>query len=458
MTAKAFAPSARAVSAPRLDVVAPLTARETFRGAAFLFAHIPLAFLMRTFTWVSTLHAVVALFVGLLVAASSRKLSNIAIAVGYISGAEVLWRMTKAGVFWEYGKYATCAVILVGLLRVRGLRNRGLALGYFVLLLPSALLTLILVDLDEARQQISFNLSGPLTVSLCAIFFSNIRLGQAELRRVFVATIAPILAIATLAYLSTVSFELIEFTNRSNAKTTAGFGPNQVAAMFGLGVLLAILLLFERKLSWRARGPLMVIAIVLSVQAALTFSRGGLLLAGAGVAVAMIYLMRERRTRITIIAISLVLLVVGKFVVEPRLEAFTGGALGQRFSNTATTGRDKFIVMDMKIFASHPLVGVGPGMADPIREQMGFFAISHTEFSRMPAEHGILGIGSLILLVVLAVRVIRDARDVRSRAFVAAMLTWVAIFMAIYAMRLAAPGFIFGIACAISNTSRSARK
>jgi O-antigen ligase len=434
-----------------------ITRVQLIRGAAFVAAHIPLAVMLRAAPWMSTLHAIATVLICLLIAASGR-IAYSAVAICYIAGAEVLWRMTKAGVFWEYGKYATCMVVLVGMLRIRGSRHRRLALGYLLLLLPSVALTFLKTDLDNARQQVSFNLSGPLTLALCAIFLSNIKLTQSDLRRAFVAALGPIMSIATISYVSTRSFDVIAFGNESNYRTTGGFGPNQVSAVLGLGVLFAILFLFERKLRMGVRILLILVAAGFGVLSALTFSRGGLLMTGFSIFLATLYLLRDRKTRVSVLVVGALLFAFGKFVAEPRLEAFTGGELSQRFSNTGSTGRDKFIAMDLKIFSDNVLIGVGPGMADPIREQMGFFAISHTEYSRLLAEHGLLGAGALVLLVLLGYRTIRDTRDVRARAFTVALIAWTAFFLGIYAMRLAAPCVVFGLASAISNSSLAGRR
>src|SRR4051812_7258243 len=104
--------------------------------AMFAVGHILLAVAMRAVPIIATFHAVVCLVAGLTIAARSR-IHHVAYAVAYIAGAEVLWRMTRAGVFWEYGKYAVVAVLAVAMVRQRPRRNATLALAYLGLMLPS---------------------------------------------------------------------------------------------------------------------------------------------------------------------------------------------------------------------------------------------------------------------------------------------------------------------------------
>jgi uncharacterized membrane protein YGL010W len=73
-------------------------------------------------------------------------------------------------------------------------------------------------------------------------------------------------------------------------------------------------------------------------------------------------------------------------------------------------------------------------------------ASSHTEFSRLLAEHGLFGLGALLLLALMTAQRFRQAQTPVSRAMVLSMMGWSLLFMAHSAMRLAAPAFLFGLA------------
>jgi len=265
--------------------------------------------------------------------------------------------------------------------------------------------------------------------------------------------IGPALSIATLVFVSTSAIENLEFGSNSSSATSGGFGPNQVSAVLGLGLLFAVLMLFDRKLSWRLRGVLLALSTVFAVQSALTFSRGGLGLAFAGVVAAMTYLVRNARTRVTLVVLAAVFFGVGNYIVVPQLEVFTKGKIVERYASIDSTGRTELAGMDLQIFQEHPVMGVGPGLASDLRKQLGHSGAAHTEFTRMLAEHGILGLLAALTLVILGFRTFLNARTLQARAFVVAMLLWVTLFLAINAMRLVAPAFLFGLACAISFSS-----
>lgn len=417
-------------------------------------AHIVLAQLMRPVPIFAAIHAIGTLLVGLVFAAR-RPMDQVAVVVGYVAMSEVFWRMTRTPVFWEFGKYTVCLILLVALVRMRPVRNRITILTYFALLLPSALLTIFAFDLDEARELISFNLSGPLSLTLCVLFFSNIRLDRDQVRRTFLALLGPALGIAAVAYFKISQLENIEFTANSNPVLSGGFGPNQVSAVLGLALLVCLLLLLERRQPLALRIALLVGAIVFAAQAALTFSRGGIVLAAVSIVIASLYLVRDGRTRATLLILSILLFTVAEVFIVPRLDEFTSGTLAQRYTDTDTTGRSKLAGYDLQIFQDNPWLGVGPGAASATRGELGHFGTAHTEYTRLLAEHGILGGVAIVFLMVLCLRTIRETRSVKSRAFVSALLAWAALFLAINAMRLVAPAFVVGLACSIAYTSQS---
>ncbi len=80
--------------------------------SGLLALHGCLGILFIWFPALSTLHALGVVAVGLLFVLVGRSYEGVFLASAYITGAEVLWRMSRARVFWEYGKYATVLVLL----------------------------------------------------------------------------------------------------------------------------------------------------------------------------------------------------------------------------------------------------------------------------------------------------------------------------------------------------------
>jgi O-antigen ligase len=431
-------------------------AMPAFHLIAFLAAHIVVGAAIRFVPQLSTLYSLAFVGFGVLVAATTKRPQQVAYLLAYLAGVEVLWRMSKAVVFYEIGKYAAALIIFVVLVRFRARTNKATAIAYFACLLPSALLTIFALSPDEARQQLSFNLSGPLALALCIVYFSNIRLSALDVRRLLVCLIAPIIAVSVFVYLSTAAVENLEFASSiSNVATSGGYGPNQVSAILGLGLLFAVLLLFERDLSWGIRLCLILIATVFAVQAALTFSRGGLFLALLSGFAAALYLVRNAKTRISLLLLGGLFFGMGKYIVVPRLEEFTSGKLSERYASIDPSGRGLLAGFDIAIFTEHPVLGVGPGVAPEMRRDLGHFGAAHTEYTRLLAEHGLLGIIAIILLLWIGWQTFSRARGLIPRAYVVSLLLWVSMFFAINAMRMLAPAVLFGLACALSQSSRA---
>ena len=416
----------------------------------FLVAHLPLALLMYGLPALATLHAIATLALGLWWAGTGRRPERVAYVGAYITGAEVIWRMAQAQLFWEFGKYATAAICVVTILRARKLKRPALPFLYFVLLLPSAVLPMANLDSATLQSYLSFNLSGPLALMLSAWFFSRLQLSTAHLRQLFLVLIGPVLGIASITLFATLTASAIDFGTASNLVTSGGFGPNQVSAILGLGVLLAFLCLLDDKISWGFRGLMLGSMIFFAVQSALTFSRGGLFNVAGSATLASLYLIREARSRVKLVLVTALLLMIVGFILLPRLDAFTGGALLTRFQDTRLTGRDRFVQVELHVWAENPIFGVGPGRATPYRAYS-----AHTEFSRLLAEHGVFGLSALILLLIIAAQSLRRARTNTGKALVVAMLGWSFLFMLSAAMRLVAPAFIFGLASATISQTES---
>jgi hypothetical protein len=425
----------------RLDVI---------RVSSLLVAHILLGLLLSSATALSNVHVVAVLLIGLWYALSTPRLERAAYVGAYITGSETLWRMTNAGVFWELGKYAIAVIFILALLRTGRLKGPIMPFLFLLLMLPSLVMPLANVEESELRRQISFNLSGPLALAVSAWFFSHIRLSGAELRRVFLALIYPVVSIATIAVYKIMTAEKLVFIDDSNPMTSGGFGPNQVSAMLGLGALMAFLLVLDRSVSRGLKLVCFPLSVFLIAQCALTFSRGGLYMACGGAILAVIFLIQDRRVRVQLFAVILVLFLMLNFLLLPRLDEFTGGALSKRFRDTGLTGRDNLAFADLQVFLENPMFGVGPGQTRYYRDRdFGYaYAAAHTEFSRLLSEHGVFGLIAIAVLLCMAVQHFRQSGTARGRAVAGSMTAWSLLFMIGAAMRLAAPSFVFGLAAA----------
>ncbi|HEY7784176.1 MAG TPA: O-antigen ligase family protein [Pyrinomonadaceae bacterium] len=412
----------------------------------FVAAHVPVALAMKQYPVISTLHAVIILIIGLRYALGGKGLLEVTYAAAYLTGSEVLWRMTGASVPWEYGKYAIGLIVILALMRRGHLRMPLLPTLYFVLLLPAIVPTVMeyFLTFDDVRQMVSANLSGPFALVACAWFFSYVKLNGRQLEAMFLAIIGPTVGIAVIALFSTVTAEHLRWGTQSNFVTSGGFGPNQVSGALGLGVLMALMLLLRSSRPLWFKGFIFATMAFLSIQSALTFSRGGLFGALGAAMIASFYLIRDRKTRGRLVPIAIII-VLTTILVLPFLDNFTSGKLSARFETIETTGRTEIAESDLRMWERNPFLGVGIGMS--MFRETGWKA-AHTEFTRLVAEHGVLGLFALLFLLFAGWRRLKTTPRTEDKAMIAGMLGWSMLFMADKAMRLAAPSFMCGLSFA----------
>jgi hypothetical protein len=283
---------------------------------------------------------------------------------------------------------------------------------------------------------------------VCVWFFSNLRVSAEQLHRLMIVLTGPVVGIASVTAFSTFSASALKFSDQSNKLTSGGFGPNQVSAILGLGVLLSIFILMDSRTGSALKVLMFATMTLLGIQSAMTFSRGGLYAAAGGVVLASFYLIRDFNTRVRLILVVSIVFVITNYIVLPNLDTFTGGALSTRFQDTDPSGRDEIVLADLEIWYDNPILGVGPGRGMLYRFDYVGWVAAHTEYSRLLAEHGVFGLAAFLLLLVMAVQSVRRASTVTGKALAASAIGWALLFMMIDAMRLVAPAFAFGLSYA----------
>jgi len=327
--------------------------------------------------------------------------------------------------------------------------------AYFVLLLPSALLTLSEVGLASTRAQLSFNLSTPFALAVTCVYFYQVQLTPVDFRKLLVVLLAPIIAIAAGCLFGILSAEHIEFTTQSNFDTSGGYGPNQVSSVLGLGMLAAFLAYGLRRSSTLEMILYLVVVVFLASMSALTFSRSGLCIGAGSTMAAMFFLSRNRRALASMLFGAATIIGIAWFVIFPLLSDFTGGKLSERFQKKGFSHRDELAQTDLQIWLLHPIAGVGPGMVKAARvRNFGMAGMAHTEFTRLFAEHGLFGALALVVLLSMALKNFSSAAGPVPKAVVSGFLVFSFLFMMATAMRLVAPAFAFGLTCAKLAVSR----
>jgi hypothetical protein len=412
-----------------------------------LLVHIPLGLLLYQSAALALLHSALVLAMGLYYAVKKKTgLEVVACVVVYIAGVEVLWRMAGTSTFWEFGKYAASAIMIVALAKRKLWKFPTFPTLYIVLLIPACLLTLWAESLGDAKDKLSFNMSGPFTLFISCWFFSHLKIEPKMVKKLLSILVIPLISVSVTTLFYTLTWE-IKFGNESNFGTSAGYGPNQVASVLGLGVFVCLASILLFKSSFKEIVFLSILVIFFTSQSALTFSRGGIYNAlGATLAIILTLIGTGALTGIKrmtpVIGVGLLFLLL----VFPYLNDFTGGALQDRFEDTDPTGRTEIVEADFQIFFKNPIIGAGVGEARALREDYFGKAVgAHTEFSRVFSEHGSIGIFALLALGVGVIYSFIGQSSSSGKALVIGGVVWSSLFMMNAGMRVAAPSIIWGI-------------
>ncbi len=169
--------------------------------------------------------------------------------------------------------------------------------------------------------------------------------------------------------------------------------PNQVSAVLGFGGFCALLVPLILELTRVEIWMWFVTAGFLFERTVLTMSRGGLYSVAAALIPVFFYVVfsgKKQHRRMLTGWIVLGLLVATISVLQG------GSGVQDRWSNTNTTGRVDNFERELHIAKNTWLTGAGLGGSWFMTVDM----TSHTEVTRMLAEHGLFGAFALLLLVV----------------------------------------------------------
>ncbi|MGB7843144.1 MAG: O-antigen ligase family protein, partial [Salinimicrobium sp.] len=253
----------------------------------------------------------------------------------------------------------------------------------------------------------------------------------------------------------------------ANYAATAGYGPNQIATIMGMGGLLLVIRLFDIKSKWINLIDLGLLAMM-SYRAIITFSRGGIVTAMV-CSVAFLLLLYYKKGKTEQKRLQLKLLIIGGVLFASWafsaagssgliVNRWTGKDAAGREKVDLTTGRVELISTELEAFYYNPVVGVGVGKAKSFREkELGEEIATHNEMTRLLSEHGMLGL--LAIIILLSVPILFWLKFENNFYFLSFMMFW---FLTINhsAMRIALPGFVYGLALLyiVENKKESVRR
>lgn len=420
-----------------------------------LLLHIGIAFaiyLYRPFSPLILL-AVILYFLFIIIQNENRN-NEALLAAAYIAGAEVFFRQTDGMVFYETGKYMVIIFLLIGMF-FKGTSSKTVPYWtYLLILFPGVIIGALSMSYDAPiRNQIAFNLSGPVCLGVSALYCYYKKIQKEDFQLVILMLLLPIIAQMFFLFLYTPTLHEGIISLSGNYAATGGYGPNQISTVLGLGAFLIVTRLFtvqNRLINFID----LVLLGLMGYRAVITFSRGGVFTALICIAAfIVIYYYKQRSRERSQSQLKLILLLSAIFVIWTYSSIKTFGLIENRYANEnaqgelkedITTGRVELVETELLAFYNHPLVGIGVGKGKEYREEtLGFGIASHNELSRLLSEHGLLGLFALLILIF--VPILFWAKFENNYYFLAFMAFW---FLTINhsAMRIALPAFVYGLA------------
>ncbi|MEN9910287.1 MAG: hypothetical protein RLZZ540_3446 [Bacteroidota bacterium] len=372
----------------------------------------------------------------------------------YLVGVEVFLRMTGGNLNNEYVKTVVSLLMLLGFVLSGFSKSSIVYWLYFLLLLPAVLITMSNQEMNlEIRKAITFNISGPVCLGLCALYCFKRQITFNQLQNILIFFGLPIIATLVYLILYNPSVRDVVTGTQSNFATSGGFGPNQVSTILGLGMFVffcQLVFMSKSKVITALNGFLFVVT---SYRAIVTFSRGGVMTGFAMIIFVLIaaYLFSnpsgKRKLKWVVVLSGVLALSIWSYSVIQ-----TSGLITKRYANQDAAGRvkgdrlggrEQVMGTELELFKENPIMGVGIGLGKVLREQeLGQEVASHNEITRLLAEHGMFGV--LILLILFITPIILFLNNYQNIYFFSFYVFWL-LTINHAAMRIAAPAFVYAL-------------
>jgi hypothetical protein len=417
--------------------------------------HVFLGGLIYLIPSLSKIYGVVILAISLyFIFKTKNKNNEVLFAAAYIVGSEVFLRMTGGNINYEFGKYSISVLMFIGMLYSGFSKN---AISYWVVLI--ALIPGIIIGTQtlnpehiNIRNTIMFNISGPISLGVCSLYCYFRTISFKQLSNLLLVMGLPLVSTVVYLVLYTPNLSFLNSTG-SNFTTSGGFGPNQVSTALGLGMFI----FFSRSLL-ESKSKLFLIVnfglfALIAYRGLITFSRGGMI-TGFVMMFALLGVIfwnskKGGRGKLLFLAPFL----FGAFIlVWGYTELKTGGLISKRYANQDAigrtkesnfTGREEIAAEEIGAFLENPIWGIGAGKATEYRfDKTNDLVASHSEITRMLAEHGAFGV--LILLLLITTPLLLYLGNKQHIFLLSFVLFWI-LTINHAAMRIAAPSFIYAL-------------
>ncbi len=310
----------------------------------FVLIHLVIGLAVYFVPFISKVYAITIIVVGYRYVFLRKNANNEALYVAaYIVGAEVFLRMTHGNFFEQYAKYGVIGVLFIGVYFKGFSKNSFIYWLYGLLLLPGVFISFFTLNFDtDIRKAITFNIIGPVTLMVSAVYCYQRKITFNQIRTVIDLLAYPLIGMLAYMFLYTPSIKDVVTNTESNFQTSGGFGPNQVSTILGLGIFLFFVkLVFSKKnkINFIINA---VFLIAMTFRGIVTFSRGGVITGFIMVILffGIVFLSLKVTAKFRLL-ISFFLSFFFLMVVWFYSSMQTGGLIDKRYANQVARGREK---------------------------------------------------------------------------------------------------------------------
>lgn len=374
-----------------------------------ILSHIFIGFLVFLFPIFAKIYWLSILFIGLYFVIKNKNNNNeVLLVAAYIAGAEVFLRTTFGTPFYEFGKYFIIFFVGLGAFFDGIPKIKNPYWIYLLLLLPSIIIGITTIEID-IRKKILFDILGPFCLGICAIYTYKRNISKTDLDNILLSFGLPLICCCCfLLFAYPITNTTIENTE-SNYYLSGKFAPNQISTVLGFGVFIFFCRTIFQKSTRKVVFINIVITCCLLYRCLLTFSRGGML---TGIAIILLIIMLlfflkkdlkslKRKIPLTALLFSLVFVFANYQTDNLLFKRYMNQNPTGLYKSREVNGREDLALEEIELFKENPLTGIGAGGVKEVRKiKTGYQISTHSEITRLLAEHGLFGVLSIILLII----------------------------------------------------------
>ncbi|MBS7787756.1 O-antigen ligase family protein [Flavobacterium sp. CYK-55] len=426
-----------------------------------LLLHSLLGLLVYYFHWLSIAYGVALLSFGLIYIILAKNQKNQVLEmVSYLAGAEIFLRMTRGNLLYEYGRYGVMLFFVLGLFYSGFNQKTRWFFLSLILLIPGFLISFFSSVIVQDIHYV-FVLIGPLVTVIASVYTCEKQINMDQLQNILFLFLLPVTSCISFLILDYPDVKEIYYNMESNFLFTGNFGPNQMATVLGLCVFIIFGRILVQQLSLIYSVVYFLLMTYIFYRCMLTFSRGGMI-TGLIICTILVFqifrssaysdeIRQKLKIAVGLAAIATVFLTFQSdgFIIK-RYAILVG--LSDK-SDASKIDRQHLMSYELKLFKSAPVFGVGVGKG--IQNSQNYFGetvSSHNEITRLLAEHGLLGLGSFLVLLILPILI--NYKNTQNLYFWSFYLFWL-LTIAHSGMRLAAPSFIYALTLLNVRTNSS---